>query len=118
MLGLGRCKRFCDFGWIDRTRRDQASLVLSATWSSAVTSKRPAHSANLRFGMPTNVLDQIVRQTNSKSREAVEATLAGEAEAAFKTLDQAGGQVIEQPDGKNPLPSWRATSPRPSATKP
>lgn len=49
-------------------------------------------------GMPTFVLDQIVRQTNAKTREAVEAMLAGDAAAAFEALDKGGGAVIEQPD--------------------
>lgn len=49
-------------------------------------------------GMPTFVLDQIVRQTNAHTREAVEAMLAGDAAAAFEALDKGGGAVVEQPD--------------------
>lgn len=49
-------------------------------------------------GMPTFVLDQIVRQTNAHTREAVEAMLAGDAAAAFAALDRGGGAVIEQAD--------------------
>ncbi len=49
-------------------------------------------------GMPTFVLDEIVRQTNPHTREAVEAMLAGDAAAAFEALDKGGGAVIEQRD--------------------
>ena len=48
--------------------------------------------------MPTHVLDQIVRQTNQHTREAVEAMLAGDAAEAFAALDRGGGAVIVQPD--------------------
>ena len=46
-------------------------------------------------GMPTHVLDQIVRQSNQHTREAVEAMLAGDAARAFAALDAGGGSVIE-----------------------
>lgn len=49
-------------------------------------------------GMPTHVLDEIVRQTNAHTRRAVEAMLAGDAAAAFAALDAGGGVVIEQRD--------------------
>ena len=49
-------------------------------------------------GMPTFVLDEIVRQTNEHTREAVEAMLSGDAALAFDKLDQGGGSVLEQPD--------------------
>ena len=46
-------------------------------------------------GMSTFVLDQIVRQTNDHSREAVEVLLSGEAAKAFAALDAGGGAVIQ-----------------------
>ena len=49
-------------------------------------------------GMPTFKLEKIVRQTNTQTREAVEAMLAGDAKAAFAALDAGGGAVIEQRD--------------------
>ncbi|MCV0382818.1 MAG: relaxase domain-containing protein [Erythrobacter sp.] len=49
-------------------------------------------------GMATHVLDQIVRQTNAHTREAVEAILAGEAARAFEAIDQGGGRIVEQGD--------------------
>lgn len=49
-------------------------------------------------GMATAVLDQIVRQTNDHTREAVEAMLAGEAARAFDAIDKGGGRIVEHPD--------------------
>ena len=49
-------------------------------------------------GMATAVLDQIVRQTNEHTREAVEAMLAGEAARAFDAIDKGGGRIVEHPD--------------------
>ncbi|MXO54855.1 AAA family ATPase [Erythrobacter pelagi] len=49
-------------------------------------------------GMPTHVLDQIVRQTNTHTRKAVEAILAGEAAPAFEAIDKGGGRIVEQGD--------------------
>lgn len=49
-------------------------------------------------GMATHVLDQIVRQTNAHTREAVEAILAGEAARAFDAIDRGGGRIVEQGD--------------------
>nr|WP_281377264.1 AAA family ATPase [Stakelama sediminis] len=46
-------------------------------------------------GMPTFILDQIVRQTNVHTLEAVEAMLAGEAATAFAALDTGGGSIVE-----------------------
>ncbi len=48
--------------------------------------------------MATLVLDEIVRQTNRHTREAVEHMLAGDAEKAFAALDAGGGRIVEQPD--------------------
>jgi ATP-dependent exoDNAse (exonuclease V) alpha subunit len=49
-------------------------------------------------GMATAVLDQIVRQTNEHTREAVEAMLAGEAARALDAIDKGGGRIVEHPD--------------------
>jgi conjugative relaxase-like TrwC/TraI family protein len=46
-------------------------------------------------GMATPVLDQIVRQTNAHTREAVEAMLAGEAARAFDAIDRGGGRIVQ-----------------------
>lgn len=49
-------------------------------------------------GMTTHVLNQIVRQTNLDTKEAVEAILAGEAARAFGAIDRSDGRIVEQPD--------------------
>lgn len=49
-------------------------------------------------GMATFKLDEIVRQSNARTREAVEAMLAGDAAKAFAALDAGGGRIVEQPD--------------------
>lgn len=49
-------------------------------------------------GMQVWKLDEIVRQSNVKTREAVLATIAGDGQRALKALDQGGGRVIEKAD--------------------
>ncbi len=49
-------------------------------------------------GMATFKLEEIVRQSDAHTREAVEAMLAGDAAKAFAALDAGGGAIIEQPD--------------------
>ena len=46
-------------------------------------------------GMKTFTLDQIVRQENDLTREAVEATIAGDGKRALEALDRGGGRVVE-----------------------
>lgn len=45
--------------------------------------------------MQTSVLDKIVRQTNAKTLEAVESTIAGQAAKTIKALETGGGKLIE-----------------------
>ena len=49
-------------------------------------------------GMPTAQLAEIVRQSNSLTREAVEASIEGDARKALAALDGGGGKVIEAAD--------------------
>ncbi|BBE34775.1 MobF family relaxase [Sphingosinicella microcystinivorans] len=49
-------------------------------------------------GMETARLADIVRQTNAATREAVLASIAGDAKAALDALDRGGGQIIERAD--------------------
>ena len=46
-------------------------------------------------GMETARLTEIVRQTNAKTKEAVEATLEGQIRRAFEALDAGGGRIVE-----------------------
>ena len=47
-------------------------------------------------GMETARLTQILRQTNEQAREAVEASLAGDAKKALAALNAGGGRIVEQ----------------------
>ncbi|WP_374551257.1 MobF family relaxase [Sphingobium yanoikuyae] len=49
-------------------------------------------------GMETAMLTEIVRQTNGATREAVLASVEGDARKAMAALDRGGGQVIEGAD--------------------
>jgi conjugative relaxase-like TrwC/TraI family protein len=49
-------------------------------------------------GMRTFVLDKIVRQQNDLTREAVQATIAGDGRRALDALDRGGGRVAELAD--------------------
>ncbi len=49
-------------------------------------------------GMSTATLTDIVRQINPLTKEAVEASLAGDARKALDALDKGGGRIIENAD--------------------
>jgi conjugative relaxase-like TrwC/TraI family protein len=49
-------------------------------------------------GMQVWKLDEIVRQSNVKTREAVLATISGDGRRALEALDQGGGKVVENAD--------------------
>lgn len=49
-------------------------------------------------GMRTFALDRIVRQENELTREAVQATIAGDGRRALEALDRGGGKVTEIAD--------------------
>lgn len=49
-------------------------------------------------GMQVWKLDEIVRQSNLKTREAVLATISGDGRRALEALDQGGGKVVENGD--------------------
>ncbi|RYY23236.1 MAG: conjugative relaxase [Sphingomonadales bacterium] len=49
-------------------------------------------------GMETATLGEIVRQTNSATKDAVLASIEGDAKRALAALDRGGGAIIEGPD--------------------
>ena len=49
-------------------------------------------------GMETAKLAEIVRQTNSATKEAVLASIEGDAKKALAALDRGGGQIVESAD--------------------
>src|SRR3546814_5143629 len=48
--------------------------------------------------METAKLAEIVRQTNAATKEAVLASIEGDAKKALAALDRSGGQIIENAD--------------------
>ncbi|MBB5720210.1 hypothetical protein FHR23_003173 [Stakelama sediminis] len=62
--------------------------------------------------METHVLDQIVRQTNEHTREAVEAILAGKAASAFDAIVPGVGVSSSMPKTISATPISRGISPR------
>ena len=51
-----------------------------------------------RAGMETAKLGEIVRQTNAATKDAVLASIEGDARKALAALDRGGGRIIENPD--------------------
>ncbi|MFM5955393.1 MAG: MobF family relaxase [Novosphingobium sp.] len=49
-------------------------------------------------GMQTARLDEIVRQTNAATRDAVLASIGGDARKTIAALDRGGGRIVESPD--------------------
>lgn len=49
-------------------------------------------------GMETATLGEIVRQSNAATKEAVLASIEGDAKKALAALDRGGGQIVEQAD--------------------
>lgn len=49
-------------------------------------------------GMETVRLDEIVRQTNAATRDAVLASIQGDARKAIAALERGGGRIMESPD--------------------
>ncbi|WP_313231088.1 MobF family relaxase [Sphingobium yanoikuyae] len=49
-------------------------------------------------GMETATLAEIVRQTNTASKDAVLASVEGDAKKALNALDRGGGQIVENAD--------------------
>ena len=49
-------------------------------------------------GMETAKLDEIVRQSNTTTEDAVLASIEGDARKALAALDRGGGRIIENPD--------------------
>src|SRR3546814_2525618 len=49
-------------------------------------------------GMETATLGEIVRQSNAATKEAVLASIEGDAKKALAALDRGGGQIVEHAD--------------------
>lgn len=83
----------------DLAEMHQARIVLVGDVKQLESVEAGAAFAQLQAaGMETAKLGEIVRQTNAATKEAVLASIAGDAKKALAALDRGGGQVIEKAD--------------------
>jgi conjugative relaxase-like TrwC/TraI family protein len=81
---------------LEAAERAQARTVLIGDVKQLGSVGAGAAFAQLQeAGMETAHLTEIVRQTNAKTKEAVEATLEGQIRRAFDALDAGGGKLLE-----------------------
>lgn len=82
---------------LDQAEKAGARVVLVGDVSQLGSVEAGAAFRQLQqeSGLPTHVLDEIVRQTNQATREAVEASIRGNAAEAMAKLEQGGGSVKE-----------------------
>jgi conjugative relaxase-like TrwC/TraI family protein len=84
---------------LDLADRHNARVLLIGDVKQLGSVEAGAAFAQLQdAGMETARLAEIVRQTNAATREAVLASIAGDAKAALDALDRGGGQIIERAD--------------------
>jgi conjugative relaxase-like TrwC/TraI family protein len=84
---------------LDLADRHNARVLLVGDVKQLGSVEAGAAFAQLQdAGMETARLAEIVRQTNAATREAVLASIAGDAKAALDALDRGGGQIIERAD--------------------
>lgn len=83
----------------EQAEKQNARVVLVGDVKQLGSVEAGAAFAQLQgAGMETAKLDEIVRQTNSATKEAVLASIAGDARKALAALDRGGGRIIENPD--------------------
>jgi conjugative relaxase-like TrwC/TraI family protein len=83
----------------EQAEKQNARVVLVGDVKQLGSVEAGAAFAQLqRAGMETAKLGEIVRQTNSATKEAVLASIAGDARKALAALDRGGGQIVETPD--------------------
>jgi conjugative relaxase-like TrwC/TraI family protein len=84
---------------LSATQTADAKLILVGDVKQLGSIGAGAAFAQLQAGgMQTLVLDKIVRQTNTKTREAVEHAIKGQAQKTMKALEAGGGRLIEVAD--------------------
>ncbi|WBX83518.1 MobF family relaxase [Sphingosinicella microcystinivorans] len=84
---------------LDLADRHNARVLLVGDVKQLGSVEAGAAFAQLQgAGMETARLAEIVRQTNAATKEAVLASIAGDAKAALDALDRGGGQIIERAD--------------------
>jgi conjugative relaxase-like TrwC/TraI family protein len=84
---------------LDLADRHNARVLLVGDVKQLGSVEAGAAFAQLQdAGMETARLAEILRQTNAATKEAVLASIAGDAKAALDALDRGGGQIIERAD--------------------
>lgn len=84
---------------LDRAGKANARVVLVGDVKQLGSVGAGAAFAQLQgAGMETAKLDEIVRQTNAATRDAVLASIQGDARKAIAALERGGGRIIESSD--------------------
>lgn len=76
-------------------RRGARTLLVGDTHQLGSVGAGAAFRQLQDAGLETSHLTRIVRQSNTLTLEAVEATIAGDARRAFDALDRGGGRIVE-----------------------
>ncbi|NMN06461.1 MULTISPECIES: MobF family relaxase [unclassified Novosphingobium] len=83
----------------DLAQKENARVVLVGDVQQLGSVEAGAAFAQLQgAGMETARLSEIVRQSNAATREAVIASIEGDARAALAALDRGGGRIVENAD--------------------
>ena len=83
----------------DMAEKQNARVILVGDVKQLGSVEAGAAFAQLQgAGMETAKLGEIVRQTNTATKEAVQASIEGDARKALAALDRGGGRIIESPD--------------------
>jgi conjugative relaxase-like TrwC/TraI family protein len=83
----------------EQAEKQNARIVLVGDVKQLGSVEAGAAFAQLQgAGMETAKLGEIVRQTNHATKEAVLASIAGDAKKALAALDRGGGRIVENPD--------------------
>jgi conjugative relaxase-like TrwC/TraI family protein len=83
----------------DMAEKQNARVILVGDIKQLGSVEAGAAFAQLQgAGMETAKLGEIVRQTNTATKEAVLASIEGDACKALAALDRGGGRIIESPD--------------------
>ncbi|MEM9098087.1 MAG: MobF family relaxase [Pseudomonadota bacterium] len=81
---------------LQRASRAEAKLILVGDTQQLGSVDAGAAFRQLQeAGLPTERLDEIVRQKDAAMKASVEATIRGDAETALNRLEEAGGRVLE-----------------------
>lgn len=84
---------------LEQAEKQSARVILVGDVKQLGSVEAGAAFAQLQgAGMETAKLGEIVRQTNSAAKEAVLASIAGDARNALAALDRGGGRIVETPD--------------------